>query len=77
MPAIYKTYEAKELVGIKCDICDLEETSGNYDFVIHHTFGYGTEYDGDQVEVALCDPCLIKLIKEHVPGATWRPEVPY
>ncbi len=75
MPAIYKKYEAEELAGIKCDICALEETSGIYTFVVHYTFGYGTQHDGDQVEVALCDPCLIQLIKKHVPGATWRPGV--
>ena len=52
---------AKEIVcnrcGKKFDIWDTQE-----DFTIRTQMGYGTKYDGDDLEIHLCCDCMEMLI---------------
>lgn len=54
---------AKETVCNKCgkkfDIWDTQEN-----FSIYTRLGYGTKYDGDNLELDLCCECMEKLIAE-------------
>ena len=54
---------AKEITcnrcGKKFDIWDMQEN-----FSINTRLGYGTKYDGDDLELDLCCGCMEKLIDE-------------
>ena len=54
---------AKEIICNKCgkpfDIWDTQEA-----FHIYSQLGYGTSYDGDELELDLCCGCMEELIKE-------------
>lgn len=56
---------AKEITCNKCgkkfDIWDTQEH-----FSINTRMGYGTKYDGDDLELDLCCSCMEKLIDECV-----------
>ncbi len=71
MPAKYEMQEVSVLIGMVCDICGEEDLSGCNDFVLRHIFGYGSPIDGNSVEAAVCDRCLEKIIREHIPNAQW------
>ncbi len=71
MPGIYEPGEILSLVGIICDICEKEDRNFCNDFVLRHTFGYGSRIDGNSVEAAICDDCLEKLIRKNIPKASW------
>lgn len=77
MPPIFKEVKALKFTGLQCDKCGEDHLHGNFDFRFIHVFGYGSPIDGDQVEVALCDICLERLIKEHIPGAKWTTQDEY
>lgn len=47
--------------GQEMDFWDLQE-----DFSIHKAFGYGTRYDGYQLNLNLCCGCMESLIKDCV-----------
>jgi hypothetical protein len=52
-----------------CDSCEIEIDRDDY-VSISYQFGYGSQRDGDQVEIDLCENCLdlletnIKRIKD-------------
>ncbi len=69
MPAIYDMKPTPVFAGMLCDVCKNSDTCS--DFVLRHTFGYGSLLDGDQVEAAICDDCLEKIIRLYIPGAIW------
>jgi hypothetical protein len=71
MPAIYDIVPTPIFGGMVCDVCGEEHSDGCFDFVLKHTFGYGSSLDGDSVEAAICDICLEKLLR-NVPGAQWK-----
>lgn len=56
---------AREIICNKCgkkfDIWDIQE-----DFSIYKHMGYGTEHDGESLELDLCCDCMEKIIKECV-----------
>jgi len=70
MPAIYEDVTAKRFVGMTCDVCGMTDPNGCNDFVLRHTFGFGSPRDGDMVEAAICDNCLEGILR-GVPGAQW------
>jgi len=45
---------------IFCDSCEIEINHNNY-VSISHQFGYGSQRDGDRVEIDLCENCLERL----------------
>lgn len=69
MPAYYEDKKVRVFSGMTCDACHKDFPDGNFDFVLNHTFGYGTEMDMAHVEAAICDKCLIEIIRDRVPGA--------
>ena len=71
MPVKTKNTMSLAINGIVCDKCGSEHEKGTDDFHVEYTFGYGTEHDGDTVKFALCDPCLIKIVRENIPKAQW------
>ena len=71
MPAIYGTERRTVFTGMICDVCKKEDYTGCSDFVLKHTFGFGSLIDGNKVEAAICDDCLEKIIRLYVPGAIW------
>lgn len=56
---------AKELYCNKCgkkmDMWDIQE-----DFSLQRNLGYGSRYDGDNLDLDLCCDCMDKLIEECV-----------
>lgn len=58
---------------ITCDSCGEHFTEEQFKDLerihhIHHLCGYYSEYDGDMIDIDLCDNCLIKLaIKLNIP----------
>lgn len=65
----YKTTVIKKniLCGASCDRCTLElyvcdsgDIVGGHHF--SYTFGYGTAYDGSNLNVTLCDSCISSLL---------------
>ena len=70
MPAIYKDRILKVFDGMVCDVCKAMDLNGCSDFVLRHTFGYGSPIDGKSVEAAICDICLEKILR-RVHGAIW------
>ncbi len=68
MPAMYDWKPAPVFAGMLCDVCS-ETDVGTSDFVLKYAFGYGSPVDGKSVTAAICDECLLRLIREHVPGA--------
>ena len=71
MPAIYDMKPTPVFAGMVCDVCNKSDASGCSDFVLKHTFGYGSLIDGEMVEAAICDDCLEKIIRLYIPGAIW------
>ena len=69
MPVRYEEATVMSQVGMTCDVCGKDDEPG--DFVLRYTFGYGTERDGDQVEAAVCDRCLISIVRARIPNAAW------
>lgn len=49
------------LCGKELDMWDMQE-----DFRIRRKFGYGTQYDGDDLDLRLCCSCMEMLISECV-----------
>ena len=51
-----------------CNICGnkMELHDIYADFTIHKQLGYGTEYDGDLLDLHICNDCMSKLINECV-----------
>ncbi len=45
--------------GKELDFWDLQE-----DLTIHKRIGYGSRYDGDEIELRLCCACFDKIIDE-------------
>lgn len=45
---------------ITCDSCNNEINTESV-ISISHTFGYGSQRDGDQIEIDLCEDCFDKL----------------
>ena len=43
-----------------CDSCEIEINHNNYVSILHQ-FGYGSQRDGDRVEIDLCENCLERL----------------
>ena len=76
MPAIYKTVPKYVLAELICDACGMHDPSGCNDFVLSHTFGYGSPIDGEHVVAAICDVCLERIIRESVPNAEWSKNAP-
>ena len=54
MPVTFKTERVPAFGG--CDVCG--ERAECSDFIIRHTFGYGSPIDGNSVDAAVCDACL-------------------
>ena len=48
---------AKEITCNKC---------GKKNFSVYRRLGYGTKYDGDDLELDLCCDCMEKLIDECI-----------
>lgn len=66
---VYKTVKSKRdvLLGASCDrcalelyVCDSGDIVGGHHF--SYTFGYGTTYDGSNLNVTLCDHCIARLL---------------
>ena len=70
MPVIFKEKTYMAFDGMVCDVCKAEDLNGCSDFVLRHTFGYGSPRDSETVEAAICDICLEKIL-QGVPGAVW------
>lgn len=73
MPIINKEKTVRVPAAHVCDICGSEDPDFCSDFVLRHTFGYGSPHDGVSVEAAICDTCLYELISKHIPGAKFTP----
>ena len=52
----------------KCNKCGKTFDKWDYeeDYSIHRTLGYGSEYDGSELELDLCCNCMKSLIEECV-----------
>ncbi len=71
MPAKYDMNPTPVFAGTVCDGCGMEDNDGCNDFVLKHTFGYGSNIDGESVEAAVCDKCLENIIRNNLPSAIW------
>jgi len=71
MPAMYDMKPMPVFAGMVCDACGMTDTSGCNDFVLKHTFGYGSNIDGGSVQAAVCDRCLENIIRNYLPTAEW------
>lgn len=58
------------LCGKEFDILDEQE-----DFGIHTRAGYGSKFDGDDVELDLCCECFDKLMDKLIPECKINPIV--
>ena len=48
-----------------CNMCkkEFDKVDYNQDFSFHHKVGYGSIYDGDEINLDLCCDCIDKVIK--------------
>ena len=72
MPLIKEKQEVDVVVGHQCDVCGKVDLNNFNDFFIDHTFGYDSDFDGQRVTAAICDNCLHRIIKKHVPNAKFE-----
>lgn len=49
---------------IRCNMCgkDFNNCDSAFDFGIHRIIGYGSKYDGDDIDLDLCPECFDKFI---------------
>ena len=49
---------------IKCNMCgkDFDDIDMGFKFGVHCRIGYGSQYDGDKVDLDLCPECFDKFI---------------
>lgn len=64
------------MTKLVCNMCgkdfDMWDTQENFGF--HHHVGYGSEFDGEVINLDLCCECFDKLMKEHIlPGCRISP----
>jgi hypothetical protein len=52
--------------NIRCNHCgsQMDEWDIEEDYHIHTTVGYGSAYDGDEIDLRLCCKCFDKLVGE-------------
>lgn len=54
---------------IQCDFCgkelDVYDTQENFGFH-HHHIGYGSQFDGESIDIDLCCDCFDKMMDEYV-----------
>lgn len=50
-------------IGKHCEVCGGEDCGGAALSVLRLTFGYGSENDGERVELALCGDCADRLYR--------------
>lgn len=53
----------------KCDFCgkELDELDTQEGFGFHHPhIGYGSQYDGESIDIDLCCDCFDKMMEEYV-----------
>ncbi len=50
----------------KCDECNIELGLECRKIPLYHSFGYGTQYDGQVLDIDLCEPCLIKFFRKFI-----------
>lgn len=51
-----------------CNICgkDFDEWDEQEDFSIHRHAGYGSEFDGDHIDLDMCCACFDKLMNTYI-----------
>lgn len=51
-----------------CNMCgkDFDMMDNQEDFGFHYHVGYGSEFDGEVINLDLCCGCFDKLMKEHI-----------
>ena len=56
------------MTKLVCNMCgkdfDMWDTQEKFGF--HHHVGYGSEFDGEAINLDLCCECFDKLMKEHI-----------
>lgn len=52
----------------RCEICGGEDCGGVALSRLQLSFGYGSRYDGEQVELTICGDCADKLYKQIYKG---------
>lgn len=53
----------------KCDFCgkELDQYDTQENFGFHHShIGYGSQYDGENIDIDLCCDCFDKMMEEYV-----------
>jgi len=67
---IQKTIMSEVVRAVACNKCGKEtENTEEYNPEFHNyqsfeiTFGYGSEFDGLELDFDLCDACMVELIK--------------
>ncbi len=60
-----------------CNLCgeDFDGWDEQEGFGLVHKMGYGSEYDGELVEIDLCCDCFDKLLKHLIPKCKISPIV--
>lgn len=54
---------------LKCDFCgkELNELDSQENFGFHYQhIGYGSQYDGESIDIDLCCDCFDKMMSEYV-----------
>lgn len=71
MPMLTQTKQIQVHAGMVCDSCNKSDTDGANDFGVDHALASGTVRLA-RVRAAICDCCLVRLLVEKVPGATFH-----
>ncbi|PHY94940.1 hypothetical protein CSR02_03575 [Acetobacter pomorum] len=59
-----------DVVGFRCDVCNKEyAASDDAVFSLTHTCGFASDYDTKTIRADICDNCLMKIVRQCVPGA--------
>ena len=45
-----------------CDLCGKRLSKHQSSANLKHSFGYDTSYDGTEIDIDICEECLIKII---------------
>ena len=58
----------EERIAASCEICGGEDCGGTALSNLRLSFGYGSLYDGERVELTICGKCADKLYKQIYKG---------
>jgi hypothetical protein len=69
------TSDAQVYKNRTCNMCgkEFDLWDSQEDFSIHKTIGYGSKFDGAEIEINLCCGCFDSLIEKVLPQIKGKP----